>query len=74
MVEIEDIIEQVQNLKNSGVTIEINFKLPTVAVVYPDGKTWFFQGDEAEELIDRADQADELTFEESILWESTGWT
>lgn len=37
---------------NAGSTIEINYKIPYVAINFNDGTEYFFQGDEASELID----------------------
>lgn len=74
MTDFDEVIQQMQAWLQAGATVDVNFKMPTVAVVHPDGRNWFFQGDEAEDLIERANASEVLTFEEYVLWESTGWT
>lgn len=61
--------------KTNGNTIEINYQLPYVAVNTGDNK-YFFQGEEASELIEDARKSDlhyHCSIENIILWEAQGW-
>lgn len=60
----------------AGASIEINTGLPFVALTMSDGSEYFFQGQEADELLDEhnasADKFD-TTVESSILHSAQGW-
>lgn len=56
--------------------IEINHSLPYVAINLPDNRQYFFQGEEAHQLLDEAVEAGWKfgTFvEDTILWFSQSW-
>lgn len=58
----------------AGATIEINEALPYVALKMSDGSEYFFQGDEASDLLRENDHADlDCSVEDSILWSAQGW-
>jgi hypothetical protein len=62
--------------KKSGQTIEINYNLPYVAVNNNNGDKYFFQGEEADNLIEEARKSPLYMFcsiENIILWQSQGW-
>ncbi len=62
--------------RNAGSTVDINQALPYVAVTIKDSDTYFFQGDEADELIaehERAAAKFDVTLQDSILHSAQGW-
>jgi len=54
-----------------GDTIEINYRLPYVAVDLVGGYSYFFQGEEASDLLDEC--PDYVNEEDYILWVAQGW-
>ncbi len=60
----------------AGALIEINNSLPYVAITMSDSSEYFFQGQEADELLEEhsasADKFD-TTVEASILHSAQGW-
>lgn len=75
--EMKQQIEQAaQSELHAGATIEINTNLPYVALTMSDGSEYFFQGQEADQLLDEhnasADKFD-TTVEASILHSAQGW-
>lgn len=62
--------------RRAGSTIDINLALPYVAVTIKDSDTFFFQGQEADELIaehERAAEKFDVSVEDSILHSAQGW-
>jgi len=60
----------------AGTTIEINNSLPYVALTMSDGSEYFFQGQEASELLDEHELSASkfaTTVEASILHSAQGW-
>jgi len=57
--------------RKAGGTVEINDRLPSVAVSLSGGLDYFFQGEEAENLLN--DVPDELSAEDFILAIAQGW-
>ena len=56
--------------------IDINYGLPYVAVVCPDGSEYFFQGQEASELLNEAKNTVDkfsVSVEDAIIWQSQSW-
>ena len=55
-----------------GWRIEINSKIPTVAIKNPDGETeWFFQEHEADDLLESIPE--DVNEEDYLLWAMQGW-
>ena len=56
---------------NAGGSVEINHGLPYVAVTCSNGEEYFFQGDEADDLLKEV--PDYLNDEDYIMYQSTNW-
>jgi len=63
--------ETVKAFYVAGGTIEINHGLPYVAIKQPNEEEYFFQGEEAENLLNEV--PDDINEEEYIIWISQGW-
>ena len=57
--------------KSKGGSVEINYKLPTVSVTLGNGQNFFFQGDEASDLLDEI--PDNMSEEDFLLGTAIGW-
>ena len=57
--------------REAGTTIEINTGIPYVAIDYADGDSYYFQGDEASNLLDEVPE--NINQEDYILAISQGW-
>lgn len=57
--------------RKAGGSVEINNQIPSVAVTLSGGLDYFFQGEEAENLLDSV--PDELSAEDFILAIAQGW-
>ncbi len=57
--------------RNAGSTVEINHRLPYVAVTLSGGDEYFFQGEEASDLLDEV--PDNINEEDYILAVAQGW-
>lgn len=57
--------------RQAGGSVEINSRLPYVAVNLSDGSEYFFQGEEADDLL--AEVPDFVNDEDFILWSAQGW-
>jgi len=57
--------------RDAGTTIEINYGIPYVAIDYPNGESYFFQGDEADDLLNEV--PDNINEEDYILAISQNW-
>jgi hypothetical protein len=68
---IKQIEETARHCRGEGQTVEINHGLPYVAVERGEDDTYFFQGEEASDLLD--DIPDWINEEDFILWSSQGW-
>ena len=56
--------------------IDINTSLPYVGINLPGGEEYFFQEQEASELLEEAEKTAEtfdVTTEEALIWMSQGW-
>ena len=56
--------------------VEINYSLPYVAIVCPDSSEYFFQGEEAENLLEQAIATSNkfnVTVDNVLIWQSQGW-
>ncbi|MEO7048976.1 MAG: hypothetical protein ABI091_26975 [Ferruginibacter sp.] len=65
-----------RSAKSSGQTIEINYSLPYVSINNNNGDEYFFQGEEASNLIEEARNSNLHNYcsvENIILWQSQGW-
>ena len=68
---LNNIKETVKAFYVAGGTIEINSSLPYVAIKQPNEEEYFFQGEEAENLLNEV--PDDINEEEYIIWISQGW-
>lgn len=66
--------ELIADIKSAGSTrtCAVNWALPTIAVTY-DGEEYFFQGDEAKDMLKEAQSVPEVAAEDYILWLARGW-
>lgn len=76
----EDLRVMVENTaqiaKESGQYVEINSRLPTVLVHRGEDDEFFFQGDEAQTLLDEIEETlaeVEVSDEDFILYQAQGW-
>jgi hypothetical protein len=76
-LEMKQQIEQSATAERAaGSTIEINYGLPYVAINMGGESEYFFQGDEASDLIDEHELSAEkfdTSVEDSILHSAQGW-
>jgi hypothetical protein len=71
-----DIERTAQSAREAGQTIEINNNLPYVAIDCNQGDEYFFQGDDAENLLDEAEKASmkfDVSVEDYLLHIVQGW-
>jgi len=68
---LNQIKETVKAFYSAGGTIEINSGLPYVAIKQPNEEEYFFQGEEAENLLNEVPE--DINEEEYIIWISQGW-
>ena len=57
--------------RQAGTTIEINTGIPYIAIDYIDGDSYYFQGDEASQVLDEVPE--NISPEDYILAVSRGW-
>ena len=57
--------------RKSGGVIEINQRLPYVSILCADGTEYFFQGYDAERLLNEV--PDNVSPEDYLFWASSGW-
>lgn len=57
--------------KSKGGFVEINYKLPTVSVTLGNGDNFFFQGDEASDLLEEIPE--NMSEEDYLLGTAIGW-
>lgn len=57
--------------REAGGSVEINYHLPYVAVTLSDGSEFFFQGEEASDLLDEVPE--NIDDEDYILIRAQGW-
>lgn len=55
----------------AGGTVEIDYRLPYVSVTTSTGEEYFFQGDEAQDLLDEV--PDNMSPEDYVMAMSTSW-
>lgn len=71
----DELIEQIESTakycRSEGQYVEINWSLPYVAVYRGPDDEYFFQGEEASDLLDEC--PDYVSEEDYILWSSQGW-
>lgn len=67
--------ERAREERKDGGEIEINRSLPYIAVVLSNGSEYFFQGEEADAMIDEADSALDggINAEDFILATAQSW-
>jgi len=68
---LNHIKETVKAFYSAGGTIEINNGIPYVAIKQPNEEEYFFQGEEAENLLNEVPE--DINEEEYIIWVSQGW-
>lgn len=68
---LRDYIKKADAERKSGGSVEINYRLPYVAVTLSDGSEYFFQGEEASDLLDEV--PDNISAEDYILFLAQGW-
>lgn len=72
----KDIERSARAEENAGTTIEIDYRLPFVHIEYEDGKEYYFQGQEASELLETHERAASkfgVSVTDSILHSAQGW-
>ncbi len=73
--EFNEMVEKTAlSMIEEGWSVEINRRLPYIAIDAPEGEdgSWFFQGQEADEMLD--DIPEWIDFDSHyLLWLSTGW-
>jgi hypothetical protein len=71
----QQLVNQVEDTAHccrlAGMKVEINNLLPYVSVYLSEGQTYFFQGEEASDLLKEV--PDYLNPEDYILWSAQGW-
>lgn len=67
----KDIKDCADSCRCSGDTIEINTGFPYVAISFNSGEEYYFQGDEADNLL--KDIPDNVFVEDFLLWKACGW-
>ena len=73
---IAQIEETAKYCRAEGQYVKINHSLPWVEVYRGEGDpidTYFFQGEEASDLIDECSKLDCVSEEDYILWLAQGW-
>ncbi len=63
-------------MPKDAVLIDINHGIPYVAIELPNGKEYYFQGEEAGNILEEATTASnkfETSLENTLLWMSNGW-
>lgn len=68
----EDIELFAVSARRFGAKVEIDYSLPTVAVTL-EGKEYFFQGEEALDLLEGAKTLLGVEAEDFILWMARSW-
>lgn len=69
-------VRQSCKLNSDTRLIEINWHLPYVGINLPDGSEYFFQGEEASNLLEEATNTGNrfnVSVEDAIIWQSQGW-
>jgi hypothetical protein len=79
-MELSELIEQIEytakHCRSIGMSVEINWSLPYVAVnlgqnEHGDDIEYFFQGEEADNLLEEV--PDWINEDDYILWSAQGW-
>lgn len=71
---LRDIQWNAEAQRGGGASVVIDYNLPTVAVELRDGNTFFFQGEEASELLAQIEKIDpKIEPGDMILWMARGW-
>lgn len=68
---VKDYTERANAERRAGGSIEINTRMPTVAITMSNGEEWFFQGEEATELLDEVPY--NMNEEDYILATAQDW-
>ena len=75
-MDIDELIAQIERIAKycrwDGQYVKINRSLPWVEVNRGDD-TYFFQGEEASDLLEECDAMPEVAEEDYILWSAQGW-
>ena len=76
-MDIDELVAQIEMIakycRAEGQYVEINHGLPWVEVNRGCDDTYFFQGEEASDLLDECDAMPEVSEEDYILWSAQGW-
>jgi hypothetical protein len=81
-MDIDELIGQIEECarycRAEGMSVEINYRLPYVAVNlgkdnYGNDIEYFFQGEEADDLLLECETLDCVSEEDYILWLAQGW-
>jgi hypothetical protein len=74
------ILQVARSARAGGQTIEIDYKLPTVAISRDEHDVFFFQEHEADTLLREAEKiidglcaGDQISVEDFLLYSSQGW-
>lgn len=71
---LRDIQLHAQAQRDNGASVVIDYSLLTVTVELANGGEFFFQGEEASELLSDTEHVDpRVTAEDMILWLAQGW-
>jgi uncharacterized protein (DUF4213/DUF364 family) len=65
-----------ETLPENEKIIDINFGLPYIAISLPNGGEYFFQGEEASNLLEEATNTGNkfnVSIEDAIIWQSQSW-
>ena len=68
---VKDFEKRAENERRAGGMVDIDYRLPTVAVELSDGSEYFFQEYEAQDLIDEVPE--NISPEDYILAQAQGW-
>lgn len=69
-------LKSFENQKEADPIVNINYGLPYVGINCADGSEYFFQGEEASNLLEEAIAASNkfnTTVENTLIWMSQGW-
>ena len=68
---LSDYERQAQAARDAGAHVEIDYRLPTVAITLGHGEDYFFQGEEASDLLNEV--PDNIDDEDYLLAIALGW-
>lgn len=68
---VRDMEKRADAEREAGGSVEINTRIPTISVTLSDGSEYFFQEDEASDLLDEV--PDNISPEDYILASAQSW-